>query len=236
LPCPVAGRSGSVTGMDAVVFDFDGLILDTETPQFLTVSAAFSQHGVELALDDWRAIVGTADHPHWSEWLADELGERGRDLDLAAVREDRLVEYHARLADLDPLPGVPELLDDLGRADVALAVASSSPLDWVEGHLERLDLLERFASLHTREHVERTKPAPDLFRRALEHLDAAPARSVALEDSPHGVTAAKAAGMAVVACPNDITRGGDFGAADLVVDSLAAVSPDDLAALLPSGS
>jgi HAD superfamily hydrolase (TIGR01509 family) len=220
--------------IDALVFDFDGLILDTETPQFHTVAAAFVEHGVELELVDWQEIVGTAEHPHWSEMLADALGEDARHVDLAAVRRTRLAEYHGRLEELPPLDGVVDLVDEALARGVALAVASSSPLDWVDGHLTRLGLRDRFASIHARDHVERTKPAPDLFRRALDALGADPSRSVALEDSPHGVTAAKAAGMVVVACPNEVTRGQSFVGADLVVDSLSAVTLDDLSRLLRS--
>jgi HAD superfamily hydrolase (TIGR01509 family) len=222
-----------VTGaLEALVFDFDGLILDTETPQFHTVAAAFTEYGVELDLADWQDIVGTADHPHWSEMLADALGERADAVDFDEVRQVRQVDYHGRLAELVPLPGVIELVEAAAAQGLGLAVASSSPLDWVDGHLTRLGLRGHFSSLHTRDHVERTKPAPDLFQRAVKALDVDAARSVALEDSPHGVTAARAAGMAVVACPNEVTRGQPFDFADLVVDSLATISLDDLAGLL----
>lgn len=219
--------------LEALVFDFDGLILDTETPQFHTVAAAFSAHGVDLDLTDWQDIVGTADHPHWSEMLADALGARAHDVDLDVVRQERQSEYHRRLEDESVLPGVVDLIGAALAAGLALAVASSSPRDWVHGHLTRLGLRAHFDSLHTREDVERTKPAPDLFDRAVTSLGAEPGRTVVLEDSPHGVTAAKAAGTIVVACPNDVTRGQSFAHADLVVDSLAAVELDDLAALLP---
>ena len=217
--------------LEALVFDFDGLILDTETPQFMTVADAFVEHGVELELTDWQDIVGTAGHPHWSEMLADALGERADDVDFEIMRQVRLQEYHGRLVELAPLPGVVELLDAASDRGLGLAVASSSPLDWVDGHLTRLGLRDRFSSVHTRDHVERTKPAPDLFLLAVAALGVDPARTVVLEDSPHGVTAAKAAGVLVVACPNDVTRGGSFDHADLVVESLADLSLDDLISL-----
>ena len=218
----------------ALVFDFDGLILDTETPQYHTVAAAFAEHGVELQRAAWQDIIGTAGHPHWSEMLADALGERAAGVDFEAVRQDRQEQYHELLADLDPRAGVIELLDAAVGQGLGLAVASSSPLCWVDGHLSRLGLRDRFSSVHTRDHVDETKPAPDLFERAIDSLGVDPARSVALEDSPHGVTSAKAAGMVAVACPNEITGGQSFDHADLVVDSLAHVSLDDLAALVPS--
>jgi len=220
------------SSLQALVFDFDGLILDTETPQFHTVAAAFVEHGVVLDRADWQDIIGTAGHPHWSEMLADALGDRAADVDFDAVRQQRLEEYHALLEDLEPLAGVVDLVDAAFDAGLGLAVASSSPLYWVDGHLTRLGLRDRFASVHTRDHVERTKPAPDLFQRAVEALGTDPARAVALEDSPHGVTAAKAAGLVAVACPNEITSGQAFDHADLVVESLERVSLADLAALI----
>jgi HAD superfamily hydrolase (TIGR01509 family) len=221
----------SVTDLDAVIFDFDGLIADTETPQYRTVADTFADHGVELALADWQAIIGTADHPHWSDWLADALGERAAEVDFDDVRATKLATYHALLEDLQPLPGIVDLLDEAAEHQVDVAVASSSPLAWVDGHLTRFGLRDRFSSVHTRDHVARTKPAPDLFLLAVETLGIDPARGVVLEDSPHGVTAAKAAGLAVVACPNDITRGLSFAHADLVVESLADITLFDLAAL-----
>jgi HAD superfamily hydrolase (TIGR01509 family) len=214
----------------ALVFDFDGLILDTETPEYVTVAEAYAEFGLDLSIDEWRGIVGTADHPHWTEMLGDALG---RPYDVDDVRRRRVERHHALIAEEQVRPGVIELLDAAVDADLAVAVASSSPTDWVAGHLDRLGLRSRFASLHTRDHVARgrAKPAPDLFRLAVDHLDVAPGSAVALEDSPHGVTAASAAGLPVVAVPNRITEGGDFSAADLVVPSLADVALDDLRAL-----
>lgn len=217
--------------LEGLVFDFDGLILDTETPEYVTVSEAYAEFGLELALDDWRGIVGSADHPHWTEMLGDALG---RPYDVETVHRRRIERHHTLIAEEDVLPGVVDLLDEALAAGLPVAVASSSPLDWVEGHLDRLGLLDRFVALHTRDHVGpgRTKPAPDLYRRAVEHLGTTPAATVAIEDSPNGVLAARAAGLRVVAVPNGITEGGDFSAADLVVASAATLDLPRLQALV----
>ena len=125
-----------------------------------------------------------------------------------------------------------ELLDDAAAEGIPAAVASSSGLDWVGGHLERLGLRSRFATVVTRDDLSgrdaRTKPAPDLFLLAADRLGAEPAQCVAFEDSPNGVAAARAAGMVVVGVPGPMTTGLDMSAADLVVPSLTDV---DLAAL-----
>lgn len=217
----------------ALLFDFDGLILDTETCTYETVAAIFAEHGAVLDLAWWHTILGTADRPHWVEVLADQVG---RPLDhevLVAQREER------RLAILHELPvcaGVVDLLDAAEARGVPAAVVSSSASDWVDGHLTRLGLRPRFAEVVTRDHVggdhRRTKPAPDLFLTAASALGVEPAACVVLEDSPNGVAAGRAAGMAVVAVPGPMTEGLDFAAADLVVTSLAEVGLGRLGALV----
>jgi len=211
----------------AIVFDFDGLILDTEWPEFRSIGEVYGEHGLELVLEEWQQIVGTADHPHWTEMLQAELG-RPVD-DVAGLRQRRMEHHHGLIALEVVRPGVEDLIEQADAAGVPLGVASSSPRDWVEGHLDRLGLLPHFGAVRTRDDVERAKPDPAVYRLAVEALDADPARTVALEDSHHGVSAAKAAGMVAVACPNRITAGLDFTHADLVVESLADV---DLARLI----
>ena len=214
--------AGASRRLAALVFDFDGLILDTETCTYETTSGIFAEHGQTLDLAWWHSIIGTADHPHWSEVLADRLGRPVDRAALVARREAR------RLRVIDALPpcdGVVELLDAAIAEGIPTAIASSSGLDWVGGHLERLGLRSRFAALVTRDDLGgaegRTKPAPDLFLLAAERLGVEPAHCLAIEDSPNGVAAARAAGIVVVAVPGPMTVGLDFGAADLVVPSLA---------------
>ncbi len=208
----------------ALVLDFDGLILDTETCTYDAVVDIFRDHGLELDLARWQAILGTADRPHWTEWLADELG-RSVDRDtLVAQREKARM---AALVTLPPCAGVEDLLAAAAGAGVPCAVASSSSAEWVVPHLERLGLRDRFAAVVTSDDVggdpRRTKPAPDLFLAAAAAVGQPPARCVVLEDSPNGVRAGKAAGMAVVAVPGLMTAGLDFAGAELVVPSLVGL-------------
>jgi HAD superfamily hydrolase (TIGR01509 family) len=216
--------------ISALVFDFDGLILDTESSSYSTAAEVFAAHGVELSLEWWLGIIGTAEHPHWSELLEGELGAPipDRELVLAA----RLERHHALIAAEQVRPGVVALLDEAAAANVPTAVASSSPHEWVVGHLERLGLIDRFAVLRCRDDVERTKPAPDLYLAACSALAADPATAVALEDSPNGIAAAKAAGLLCVAVPGPMTAGEDLAKADLIVASLADVDLAGLTALL----
>ncbi len=213
----------------ALVFDFDGLILDTEWPAFATASEVWSDHGLELALVEWQQIIGTSDHPHWTEMLEDALGHP---VDRDSLVPDRQARHHALIEAQDLLPGVVDLVEAAHAAGLGLAVASSSPVAWVDEHLERRGLRPRFDVVVGRDHVARTKPAPDLYRRAVDELGVVASEAVALEDSHHGAVAARAAGLACVAVPNRITRGQDLSAADLVVGSLAEVALADLEALL----
>jgi HAD superfamily hydrolase (TIGR01509 family) len=140
---------------------------------------------------------------------------------------------------LPPCAGVVELLDAADAAGVPTAVASSSRLDWVGGHLDRLGLRHRFAAVVTRDDVgdeaARTKPAPDLFLVAAERLGVPPAACVVLEDSPNGVVAGRAAGMVVVAVPCPMTQALDLSGADLVASSLVGVDLVTLAELTSRG-
>lgn len=200
----------------ALIFDFDGTMVDTEWPVFEMVRGVYHDHGVDLVIADWVDKLGRADHRPWPEELAEVIGrEPDRDLVEQAVAAGR----ESRSA-LPLLPGVVDLMDAADRAGVALAVASSSPSSWVDAHLERLGILSRFMVVKTRDHVVNTKPAPDLFVAAADALGVDPARSVVVEDSRHGCRAAKLAGMTCVVVPNRITVHDLPDDADLILDSL----------------
>jgi HAD superfamily hydrolase (TIGR01509 family) len=205
----------------AVVFDFDGLILDTEVPEFVTVQEEFANHGLELRLEDWQLRLGRADLPHWIDQLEAELGAP---IERDVVRSRRLEKHHALIHQEVIRPGVVAVLDQADALGIPAAVASSSTSAWVEGHLDRLGVLDRFARVLTRDHVEHAKPWPDLYLASVEAVGVPPSTAVALEDSHNGCIAAKAAGLFCVIVPNDMTRSQDFTPADLVVDSLADVT------------
>ena len=211
--------------MDAIIFDFDGLILDTEWPAFVSVAEAFSAHGSEMTLERWQSRVGRGDNAPWTELLEADVGP----IDAGAVVERRQRRNLDLIARNEVMPGVIPTLDTAHALGLATAVASSSPRGWVAGHLTRLGLRDRFVALRTRDDVARAKPWPDVFLAASAALGVVPERCLVFEDSSNGVVAAKEAGMTCVAVPNRVTTVGDFGAADLVVKSLADV---DLVSLL----
>lgn len=217
----------------AVVFDFDGLMVDTEWTGYLSVNEVFRAHGEELSLELWTSFIGTSDHPHWSEILAEQIG---RPVDLERWQSWRSEDNTRRALGLELLDGVRELIGSLGAAGVPLAVASSSTGGWVHMHLEHRDLTGYFEAVVTGDEVERTKPDPALYQLACEALGVEPGESVAIEDSVLGVAAAKAAGMLAVAVPGHMTAHMDFTEADLVVRSCAELDPQELSPAVLGGS
>ncbi len=218
-----------------VVFDFDGLILDTERSAFESTRAAFARYGVELTLASWHHRVGSASTVSWVDEL---IGAATVPVDREAIvvwRNRRKLEL---LADEEVRPGVVELLGALGDAGVSVGVASSSPAEWVEGHLAAFGLRGRFDTVVTRDDVggdrRRVKPRPELYEVAVGRLGVDPRRSVAIEDSPNGVEAARAAGLACVAVPCWVTSGLDFSAAQLVAETLLGVDVARLSSLVPA--
>ena len=185
--------------LDAVVFDFDGLIVDTETAIYEAAAAAFAAHGHDVSVEQWSTIVGLGDHD--GAWYRALTADLGIDLDRAAFDVEYDKQDRSWFDHLPALPGVEALVLGLVEAGVPLAIASGSSVGWLELHLDRLGLRKQFTVLAGVDRVERPKPAPDAYLLACAELGAEPARSVALEDSAHGIVAAKAAGLRVVAVP-----------------------------------
>jgi HAD superfamily hydrolase (TIGR01509 family) len=186
----------------------------------------YGEHGQALPFETWAECIGTADT---FDPCVDLAARVGRALDVEALLQRHRVRANALIAGQRVLPGVVERLDEARGLGLILAVASSSSRGWVEGHLERLGLRDRFHAIRCAGDVPRVKPDPALYRAVLEATGVRAFDAVALEDSPNGVLAAKRAGLTCVAVPNALTSRLDLGAADLRLASLADLS---LAALL----
>lgn len=211
----------------ALLLDFDGLILDTETSCFAAWQALFAENGQTYTLEDYLVIVGTTNAARDPVALLSERSGRMHDRD---VLRDRLRQLeHARNHTLSPLPGVVALLDQARALGLRLAVASSSSRGWVEGHLRTQGLFERFETLVNRTDTLRPKPEPDIYLEALRQLGLGADEALAIEDSYNGSLAAKRAGLRCLAVPNAITRTQDFSHVDLRRDTLEGL---DLAVLL----
>jgi HAD superfamily hydrolase (TIGR01509 family) len=205
------------SSLEAVIFDFDGVILDSETAEFESHRLIYERCGVSLTTREWCDQIGIWVEGHEDRWALRlrELSDRA-----PASPADFKAEQHRLFREIvarEPMRGIRALLDALSDAGVPLAIASSSPERWVMPSIERLQLAGRFQAIVTAHDVRRRKPAPDVYLEAARRLDAAPARSVAIEDSGPGVAAAAAAGFKTVAIPHWLTESHDLAPATLRV-------------------
>jgi len=205
----------------AVLFDFDGVLVDTEWAIYDAWHRTFLAHGHPLPLEVYTQCIGS-DFATWSpKTHLEELTGRAFDWhDLDTRRQEEIVRD---LAQEGPMPGAVELLEALQSARLPRAVASSSSHHWVDGWLDRLGLVSWFDTVVCRGDAPRIKPAPDLYLEAARRLGVDPAACLVIEDSLNGVKAAKAAGATVWAVPNRCTACLDFSLADAVLPDLAAV-------------
>ena len=206
----------------ALIFDFDGLILDTETPEIAVWKTIYAEHGFEYPLEKWSQTVGgwgasTFDAGAALHQLA------GSALDLDEIRRRQREQSTALILQEPVLPGVMDYLLQAPHFGLQLAIASSSERAWVEPHLERLGIKRCFAQITCGDDVQsgRTKPHPDVYLKVLSELGIGPEEGVVLEDSPNGVRAAKVAGLFVVAVPNPTTAQLPMNGADITLKSLA---------------
>ncbi len=212
--------------LNAIVFDFDGTIIDTEIHDYGCWAEIYQEHGVELPFAEWSGIVGTVNTAFDPHHLLETL--TGRSFERAALRARRHQRLRA-LVEAEALrPGVLALIESAHAAGIALGVASSGTRDWVEGHLTARGLRPYFGAVCTADDVAQVKPDPALYQLALERLGAEPQNAVAIEDSRHGMVAAKRAGIRCIVVPNPMTQEMDFTGVDLLLPSLAEI---DLAGL-----
>jgi len=219
-------RSAKAPTLGAIILDFDGLIVDTETPIFEAWSAAFARRGQELRLEEWQHALGTFRGFDPRARLSELVGEK---LDGDALEREVREPYLAACETQPLLPGVVDLLEEARGFGLGTAVASSATRGWVTGWLGKHGIVGLFDSVCGREDVPRVKPAPDLFLLAALRLGVAPPTCLVFEDSPNGIRAARAAGMRCVAVPNPVTRPLDLGGPDLVLGRAAEISLAEVA-------
>jgi HAD superfamily hydrolase (TIGR01509 family) len=210
----------------ALIFDFDGLILDTESTEYQSWQELFAAHGCALSLDLWVDCIG---RPRGYFDFYTHLEEmRGAVID----REQTQTRRHARVRELNLLqpiqPGVVDYLQDASGLGLKIGLASSSSRVWVHGHLERLDLYQYFTVTKCVEDTGTHKPDPGPYLAVLNALNVLPSEALAFEDSPNGIASAQAAGILCVAVPNPMTQDLQLDHADYRLDSFASLSLSDL--------
>ncbi len=210
------------------IFDCDGLLADTETPDYDAWREIYEEQGLHLPVEMWAHTIGAAKGQSLNDWHAPLAEAAGPDYDRDAVRDRRQAFYQAAIGKLTPMPGVLALLDALDEAQIPCAVASNSDREWVDRILDITGLTPRFQTIATADEVEHPKPAPDIYLLAARRLGVPPQRCAAFEDSPRGLAAAHAAGMFTVAVPTAMTRHFAFEQAHHIVESLEKLALKDL--------
>jgi HAD superfamily hydrolase (TIGR01509 family) len=210
----------------ALIFDFDGLILNTEVPEYQSWQEIYRAFGCSLPLSKWAECIGSSsDAFDPCGYLAQQLG---RPVDRVAVRAKQRTRFSELMADQSILPGVERCIFKARELGLKLGLASSSSRSWVTGYLAQLKLEAYFDSIKCGDDVERAKPDPALYLATLRALEVKAHEAIALEDSPNGVLAAKRAGIFCVAVPNALTQQLPFDLADLQISSLAELSLEKL--------
>jgi HAD superfamily hydrolase (TIGR01509 family) len=214
-------QKGEDVGIEAIIFDLDGLMVDSEPLARQAWRALLAEHGHTLdretfnamlglrLMDSSRLVKGRFDLPLTIEQIADRRSE----LFLASLP-----------GNLQPMPGLTELLSAIDARGLRRAVATSSPGFYAPVALREIGAADGFVVIITGDSVARGKPAPDIYLAAAAALALPPAVCLALEDSPNGVRAAKAAGMCCIAVPNEQSAGLDLSEADAIMPSLGAIA------------
>jgi len=212
--------------VDAIIFDFDGVIIDTETPDLEVWQEFYKKHGLDLSVNQWTRRVGYNENDafdpatHFEELTKTKLDDQ--------FRQEMLQGYIDRCSAQPILPGVLELIQEASAQGIKLAIASSSYSDWVDRWLNQHHLRHFFTCIRTRNDVARGKPAPDLYLSAVACLGVPKDNCIAIEDSPNGMTAALAAGLRCIAVPNALTILLDRPDVMLTVSSLADINLSSL--------
>jgi HAD superfamily hydrolase (TIGR01509 family) len=216
---------GSTRRIRALIFDFDGLILDTEGPGFRAWTELYESHGCALPFDKYSACIGTIGGFDLHRYLEEQSG---RSFDRMELEQDCNARWLSLMKAQPLLPGVDACISAAKARGLKLAIASSSTQKWVTHNLRKFRLLAQFDAICTRDYVTAVKPDPALYLLALEKLGVDADEAIAFEDSPPGIQAAKRAGLYCIAIPNPLTKDLPLELADRRLRSLEEFTLDDL--------
>ena len=203
----------------ALIFDFDGLSLDTEGPVFKSWQELYQEFGCVLDLATWAGYIGMS--PGSIDLFIPLEACLGYPVDRLILEPQREARELALIDEQPIRPGVLTYLKHARKLGLMIGLASSSPCTWVTGHLERLNLLQFFDAIQAADDVTHTKPDPSLYQTVLHRLGLQSDQAIAIEDSPNGIQAARRAGLFCLAVPNYLTRQLSLDQANLQIDSLA---------------
>jgi putative hydrolase of the HAD superfamily len=214
----------------AVVFDFDGLIIDTESAWYEALAEMFKEQGAVLPLEKWTLCVGT-DHGVFDpyDYLEESLQ---KPIDRMALKSAAATKHTEIMKQRTLRPGVESYLQAAMEQGLKIGLASSSTRSWVEGYLQRFGLMHYFSCIRTADDVAKVKPDPELYLQAVAGLGVSPSAAVAFEDSPNGARAAMAAGLSCVIVPNPITGTLSFDKYTMRLNSMADMELAEVLAAL----
>jgi len=209
----------------ALIFDFDGLIVDSESPGFQAWSEVFAKHGGTLPFDKYASCIGTIGAFDLHGYLEEQTGRTFERPELERACNKRWLEL---VQEQPLLPGIAACISTAKSRGMKLAIASSSTQQWVTGNLRKFELLEHFDAVCTSDYVDAVKPDPALYLLALDRLGVRSDEAIAFEDSPNGILAAKRAGILCVAIPNPLTKDLPLELADRRLGSLLEFDLDNV--------
>jgi len=210
----------------AIIFDFDGLILETEGPTYQSWVEVYQSFGFSLPFSTWTANIGTTQGDFNPQLELEKLVKDT--VDWGGVESRRRMIENTLIEAQSVLPGAVQYLNDARQLGLKLGLASNSPNAWVIRHLTRLGLVDYFDRICTADDVQHIKPDPELYLSVLRALEVKADEAIALEDSPIGIQAARQAGLICVAVPNPLIKQLTFNEADFQLDSLAETSLEQL--------
>lgn len=207
--------------IEAVIFDCDGLIVDTETAWYEAFCDIYRQYGAELPIEKYVQCVGT-DFRYFDPYKYLELCT-GKTFRREELEQELMHRHEMKMEQAQLRPGVESYLQEASELGLKIGLASSSPRKWVMTYLQRYQIDAYFDTICTADDVEAIKPDPALYILACSRLGVSPERALAFEDSVNGLEAARRAGLRTVVVPNPVTRHLDFGAYDRKIESMAHI-------------
>lgn len=209
--------------INAFIFDFDGLIIDSELVCYQSWVEIYKKYQVELPLEKWVDCIGTSeeffDPVHYLKQITK------MDLDFDEVQRNQFSDYLSRTKQLPIKAGILNYLDWAKENNFKLAICSSSDENWVVSHLDNLNITQYFDVIKTKNDVKKVKPDPELYNAIKSDLSIGDFEAVIFEDSLHGITAGRLSNLFTVAIPNELTKLLDLSEAHFVVSGLDSISP-----------
>jgi HAD superfamily hydrolase (TIGR01509 family) len=217
----------------AVIFDMDGVIIDSQPYHFAVEEKIFRELGFAVTEEESHSFVGMAGDRMWL-YVKNKYGLRQSLKELVEYDNRIRIDYFASLAKVTPIPGIVDLLDELNRNNIKIALASSSSVEVIEIFISKSGLKHYFQQIISGDFVEKGKPAPDIFIHTAQALQEAAADCVVIEDSANGVKAAKLAGMKCIGFKNANSGDQDLSLADMVIDDFKKIDVHLMEALFNS--